>query len=391
MALAPPTHHADGRLDLKCLPHDDLRAWMVDELGERPQRATRLFQAIWKRGVLGLDDVPEVSHRTRAAIAEVAHLSILEPTLVLRSVDGTVKFLWKLHDGHAIESVLIPDGDRLTLCVSSQVGCAMACSFCLTGDLGLTRHLSAAEIAGQVLQVQQLLDEGVRITNVVLMGMGEPLHNLESVIAACRLMMDDHGLNISHRRITVSTVGLVPQMKELASRIPVNLAISLHATDEAQRRELMPISKKHDIEELIEACRTLPLHGKRLQFEYLMVAGVNDTDADADRLVALLDGVAAKVNLIPYNENPDRDLQRPTDERVATFRQRLLDQGLYTTIRITRGLDVSAACGQLGKAWSQASDGGWLASARRLAGLGPDEPLTVPRGARQRQPRHLQT
>lgn len=231
----------------------------------------------------------------------------------------------------------------------------MACTFCLTGDLGLIRHLTVAEIALQPMQVQATLPEGRRITNLVLMGMGEPLHNLANLVPALSVCLDDHALNFSHRRITVSTVGLVPKMAELAAALPVNLAVSLNSTTEEQRRRIMPITRRHSMAELLDACRAFPLpSGKRITFEYVMFRGFNDSPADAERLLDLLRGIPSKVNLIPYNENPDRPaLKRPTDEEVKAFQHALVSRGLSTSIRTTRGIDISAACGQLGKARQQ--------------------------------------
>ena len=268
------------------------------------------------------------------------------------SIDGSAKFLWRLHDGAVIESVLIPDGDRVTLCMSSQVGCAMACTFCLTGDMGLIRHLHPSEIASQPLQVQQFLGDSMRISNLVLMGMGEPLHNLGNLVAALNICLDDHALNFSHRKITVSTVGLVPQLGELAEALPVNLAVSLNATTEEQRGQIMPINRRFSMEELLDRCRTVPLPpGKRITFEFVMFAGFNDSLDDARRLIKLMEGIPAKVNLIPYNENPGRpELRRPTEAQVKAFQHQLVTHGVSCSIRTTRGLDISAACGQLGKA-----------------------------------------
>ncbi len=308
---------AEGRRDLKSLPRDAFVRFVTETLDETPERALAVFKALWQRSVARIDDVPGVRGSTKAALARVATVSMLEPVLLLRSADGTLKFLWKLQDGYTIESVLIPDftpgRPRLTLCISSQVGCAMACTFCLTGDLGLKRHLKAAEIAGQVMQVQRLLDSGEllpgfrRISNVVLMGMGEPLHNLPNVLPALEILLDDAALNLSHRKITVSTVGLVPQMMALA----------------------------------------------------------------AARLFDLIQGFPVKLNLIPYNENPDRDLRAPSPEAVLAFQDFFAARGVSTAVRTTRGLDISAACGQLGKAWQQAADRGWLDHARALAGHAP--------------------
>lgn len=358
-----------GRVDLKCFTRDELVAFVVEHGGTEGQ-ATRLFQAIWQKGIRNLTEAPYVSRQLTKRLEEVAYLSVLEPVVVLSSDDGTKKFLWKLEDGRSIESVLIPDGDRLTLCMSSQVGCGMACTFCLTGDMGLVRHLKPSEIASQPLQVGRLLPEGTRITNLVLMGMGEPLHNLPNLLPALEITLDDHALNFSHRKITVSTVGLVNKLRELADELPVNLAVSLNASTDEQRSETMPVNKRWDIAELLQACREIPLPaGKRISFEYVMQGGFNDSLEDAQRLLDLLDDVPAKVNLIPYNENPDRDIKRPSDEAVKAFQHYMVSRGMHTTVRQSRGRDISAACGQLGKAWQQAMDRGILERARQDAGF----------------------
>ncbi|MCB9667956.1 MAG: 23S rRNA (adenine(2503)-C(2))-methyltransferase RlmN [Alphaproteobacteria bacterium] len=340
------------RVDVKCLSRDALTRWMVDELGDDAGRAVRVFKRLWQDGVTDFAQMDGVARATRERLAERAVLPTLEADVVLDSADGTRKFLWKLHDGYRIESVLIPDGHRLTLCMSSQVGCAMACHFCVTGDMGLKRHLTASEIADQALQVQRTLPEGVRITNLVFMGMGEPLHNLKNLIPALEILLDDHGLNFSHRKVTVSTVGLVPKMAELAAALPVNLAISVNATTEEQRLQIMPITRKHSLAELMDAARAFPLPpGKRITFEYVMFAGFNDTLDDAARLFELLRGIPAKVNLIPYNENEHyRDLKCPDAATVKAFQHYFVSRGLGCSVRTTRGLDISAACGQLGRA-----------------------------------------
>ncbi len=361
-----------GRIDLKSLDREGVRRFVVDECGGTEGQGLRVYKAIWQDGVRSIDEIRSVARGVRERLAQRARVSFLEPELVLRSADGTVKFIWKLEDGHRIESVLIPDGQRVTLCMSSQVGCAMACTFCLTGDLGLLRHLEMSEIANQPLQVGRQLPQGMRITNLVLMGMGEPLHNLEQLVPALRVCLDDCALNFSHRRVTVSTVGLVPKMAELAAALPVNLAVSLNATTNAHRREIMPVTRKYSLQMLLDACRQFPLpSGKRITFEYVMFAGENDAIEDADRLLGLLAGIPAKVNLIPYNENPDREsLRRPSDAVVKDFQTHLVQAGTSCSIRTTRGLDISAACGQLGKARELAGDQMWLADARRVAGFG---------------------
>ncbi|MCO4743191.1 MAG: 23S rRNA (adenine(2503)-C(2))-methyltransferase RlmN [Proteobacteria bacterium] len=359
-----------GRVDIKSFDLPSLTRWMVDELGANEGHALRLYKSIWQHGARSFDEVDDVAKPIRKLLAERAYIAFLTPMTVLRSEDGTVKYLWTLEDGLTIESVLIPDGERLTLCISSQVGCAMACTFCLTGDLGLKRQLKISEIANQPLQIGRQLPEGERITNIVLMGMGEPLHNFENLVSALEICLDENAQNFSHRKITVSTVGLVPRIAELAERLPVNLAVSLNASSDAQRREIMPITSKYSVEELLEACRKFPLRrGKMITFEYVMLKGFNDSLEDADRLVDLLAGVRAKVNLIPYNENPDRDLKRPADETVVAFQEHLVGRHLNATIRVSRGRDISAACGQLGKASRRALDAEWLRVARDIAGL----------------------
>lgn len=360
---------ADGRLDIKSLSADGI-ADLCECVGLDRATGRRVFKAVWQQGARSIGVLDQVNSAARKRLAHVAYVSWLEPALVLRSDDGSTKFLWKLHDGHTIESVLIPDGDRVTLCISSQVGCAMACAFCLTGDLGLIRHLSPAEIANQPLQVGLQLPDGQRITNLVLMGMGEPLHNLDNLTTALSSCLHDHGLNFSHRRVTVSTVGLVPKLAELAARLPVNLAVSLNATTEEQRRQIMPVTKKWSMASLLDACRAFPLpNGKRITFEYVMFQGFNDSLDDAARLLTLLAGIPSKVNLIPYNENPDRAYRRPDAATVKAFQHHLVSNGMSCTVRTTRGIDISAACGQLGKAWAQAETAGWLADARRIAGF----------------------
>lgn len=373
-----PKHIVKGttdKVDIKSLTLAELETWFSSEFGADEATALRVFKHLWQKGARTFDEMENVKGSLRKRLNETAAITFLEPKLVLRSKDGTTKYLWTLRDGYTIESVLIPDGDRVTLCMSSQVGCAMACTFCLTGDLGLKRHLTPAEIANQPLQVGlQALNSGQKITNLVLMGMGEPLHNLDALTIALKNCLHDNGLNFSHRKVTVSTVGLVPKMGELAARLPVNLAVSINATTEEQRREIMPITKKYSLAQLVQGCRDFPLpHGKRITFEYVMLGDFNDTLDDAARLFALLEGIPYKVNLIPYNENPERSLKKPPAERVKAFQHYFVSRGEHCSIRTTRGDDISAACGQLGKAQSQARDNGWLAEARILAGLRSEE------------------
>ncbi len=350
-----------GRFDIKSLDRVGVERFVQEHCNAGPDRGRAVYQWLWQRGATRFDQMTGIRKSILKKLDQVAYISALEQDLRLVSTDGTVKYLWRLQDGHTVESVLIPDGDRVTLCMSSQVGCAMACTFCLTGDLGLKRHLTPSEIANQPLQVAQDLPDGMRITNLVLMGMGEPLHNLDQLTPALANCLDDFSMKFSHRRVTVSTVGLVSKMGELAARLPVNLAVSLNATTEEQRREIMPITRKHSMAELLQACRDFPLPaGKRITFEYVMFRDFNDTIADAERLVGLLKDIPAKVNLIPYNENPSRDLKAPTKASVEAFVQVLLGHKMVCHVRKTRGQDISAACGQLGKARQQATDRGWV-------------------------------
>ena len=351
---------SNGKIDIKSLDLDGMCA-LFSQIGDTEDRARRVYQQLWQRGIRHFDELSYIAKPTRLKLADIAEITFLETLSVEDSADGTRKFLWKLPSGGAIESVLIPDEDRkgglsnrMTLCVSSQWGCAMRCSFCLTGDLGLRQQLAASQIANQVLQVGQTLPTGKRITNVVMMGMGEPLHNYKNVITALKNMLADTGLNLSHRKVTVSTVGLIPGLKKLAKELPVNLAISLNATTEEQRKQVMPVTKKYSMAELLEACKEIPLpSGKKITFEYVMMAGFNDSLEDAERLFQLMQQLPSKVNLIPYNENPDRAIRRPSKEHVKSFQHYLVSRGQQCTIRETRGIDISAACGQLGKAIEQ--------------------------------------
>jgi 23S rRNA (adenine2503-C2)-methyltransferase len=272
----------------------------------------------------------------------------LPPPQVATSRDRTRKLLFVLDARASIESVLIPDPPRLTLCISSQAGCAMGCEFCATARLGLSRNLSAAEIVGQVLAAQEHLDFGERISNVVFMGMGEPLANYDAVAEAIEILCADWGLGLSGRRVTVSTVGLVPQMQQLVRDTPANLAVSLTATTDAQRDTLMPVNRRFPLAVLLGACRSLPIpQRRRITFEYVLLAGVNDSAADAKRLAGLLHGIRSKVNLIPFNPFPGAGFDCPSEETVRRFREDLLSRGVHATVRQHRGRDVQAACGQL--------------------------------------------
>jgi 23S rRNA (adenine2503-C2)-methyltransferase len=300
----------------------------------------------------------------RATLAERFSLRTLERAEERRSRDGTIKWTWRTADGRLVESVFMPhagddeDGpgnrERRTLCVSSQVGCAVGCTFCLTGTMGLLRHLGAGEIADQVHRANRRLvelGEGAPprpLTNLVFMGMGEPLHNFDELKAALGLLLHEDGSNFSHRHVTVSTSGIVPAIARLGAETTVKLAVSLNATTDAQRDALMPLNRRWPIAELLEACRSFPMkQGRRITFEYVLLGGVNDTDADARRLARLVAGMPAKVNLIPYNENPGLGFAAPAPDRVEAFWRLLLAGGVTAVIRRNRGRDIAAACGQL--------------------------------------------
>jgi 23S rRNA (adenine2503-C2)-methyltransferase len=265
------------------------------------------------------------------------------------SEDGTQKFVLTLGDGRQIESVFIPDTPAQTFCISTQVGCAMGCAFCLTGKMGLVRHLTAAEIAAQVRLLARALDLHDQSFNIVLMGMGEPLHNYDATMKALRILNDEHGLDVGPRRITLSTVGLVPMLEKLAQeRLMPNLAISLHATTEQQRAAIVPPAKKYLLQDILEACRRFPLSKRsRITFEYVLLAGVNDSPDDARRLARLLSGIKAKVNLIPLNAAAGIPFERPSDSRVDGFARILADKRITVSVRKSRGRDIRAACGQL--------------------------------------------
>lgn len=334
--------------DFSELERPELEA-AAQALGLPAFRGRQLFQWIHQRDVTAFDAMTDLPASVRANLT--AHASVSEPVLETKQVssDGTTKFLLKLADGRRIEAVYIPDTPNQTFCISTQVGCAMACGFCLTGKMGLIRHLTAGEIAGQVRVLAR--ETGLRASafNIVLMGMGEPLHNYDATMKALRIICDEQGLAVAPRRITLSTVGLVPAIERLAQEeIMPNLAISLHATTDEQRNALVPINRKYSLEQLMEACRTFPLRRRgRITFEYVLLNEVNDTPEDARRLARLLEGIQGKVNLLPLNEAEGIPFTRPSDARVNTFAKILADHGITVSVRKSRGRDIRAACGQL--------------------------------------------
>ena len=335
---------------------NDIREMTLDEVeqvvadaGERRFRARQILHWVYGRGAESFDAMLDLPAAFRAHLKH--HFTIGTPaaSLVSRATDGTRKLLIRLADGEDIESVIIPADKRITLCMSSQVGCAMACEFCATARMGLHRNLTASEIVGQIFAARSELADGEELTNFVFMGMGEPLANYPRLIRTLTMMTSEWGMNISPRRITVSTVGLIPAMERLLAEIPgVNLAVSLHATTNDLRSRLAPINQRYPLEELLAACRNLPIKRRnRIMFEYVMLAGVNDSIADARRLLKLLAPLRAKINLIFYNPFEGSALSTSPRAAVEAFQAILKNGNLTATIRESRGLDIVAACGQL--------------------------------------------
>ncbi len=321
--------------------------------GEKPFRATQVIQWIHQYGVDDFDAMTNLGKELRARLREMAEIRVPEIIQDQTAADGTRKWLLRLDDGNAIETVFIPEEERGTLCVSSQVGCTLNCSFCSTGHQGFNRSLTAAEIISQLLVANRALKRDPKgnriITNVVLMGMGEPLLNFDNVLPAMRLMLDDYAYGLSRRRVTLSTAGVVPMLERLREECPVSLAVSLHAPNDALRDQLVPLNKKYAIEELLETCRRYCVDSPRIRvtFEYVMLDGVNDSVAHAHELVDLLQTVPSKVNLIPFNPFPQTQYRRSSKEVIDRFREVLIAAGLTTITRKTRGDDIDAACGQL--------------------------------------------
>ncbi len=335
------------------------------EAGLPKLRAKQVFRWIYRKGVTDFEQMTDLPIELRAQLAQQFVISTPQLIHEARSTDGTRKFLFQLADGKRIESVYIPDTARHTFCISSQVGCAMDCDFCLTGKMGFIRNLTPAEITGQVRVLAAATDLRDKPFNIVLMGMGEPLHNYDAVISSMRILAEEHGLAVSPRRVTLSTVGVVPAMERLAQEpLMPNLAVSLHATTDAARDAIAPINRKYSLEQLLDACRTFPLKRRnRITFEYVLLDGVNDTPDDARRLVRLLGDIRAKVNLLPLNAAPGIPYERPSDSRVNAFAQILADHHVTVSVRKSRGRDIRAACGQL------IVEGQKKSAGARLAGL----------------------
>lgn len=325
-----------------------LEAFFV-EIGEKPFRATQLLKWLYQEEVQDFDRMSNLSKSLRAYLTE--HCNIATPEIVVEQMasDGTRKWALQTHCGNRIETVFIPEEGRGTLCVSSQVGCALACTFCSTAQQGFNRNLSAAEIVGQLYVAQKQLGKAQKITNVVMMGMGEPLLNFDNVVTAMNLMMDDFAYGLSKRRVTISTSGVVPAMYRLTEVCDVSLAVSLHAVTDELRDVLVPINKKYPLKELLAACRdnVQSAPRRRITFEYVMLDGINDSVQDARALIKLLKRVPSKINLIPFNPFPNSEYRCSSPEAIDRFRAVLHNGGMVTTVRKTRGEDIDAACGQL--------------------------------------------
>ena len=351
---APPTAQPDGRVNVIGLTREQLEATFAD-LGQPAFRARQLWHWLYHRGAGTFEEMTTLAKPLRALLAE--RCAIVRPEVVReqQSADGTRKWLLRPPGGGEIETVYIPEEDRGALCMTSQVGCALSCAFCHTGTQKLVRNLGAADIVGQMLVARDAYGEwpspqgGRMLSNIVMMGMGEPLLNYDNVAAALKIMMDREGISISRRRITLSTAGYVPNMARCGAELGVGLAVSLHAVTDALRDRLVPINRKFPIAELLAACRDYPgaNNARRITFEYVMLKGVNDSPADARELVRLIRGIPAKVNLIPFNPWPGAPFECSTDASIAAFAEIVNRAGYSSPVRTPRGRDILAACGQL--------------------------------------------
>ncbi len=343
---------ANRKLSLKGMPREVL-VELLKAIGKERYRADQVVRWLYRHRVAEIGRMTNLSKACREHLESLACIPRLVCLKEQAAGDGTRKFLFQLEDGETVETVLIPEKDRLTLCLSTQVGCRMGCKFCLTGQSGFTRQLTAGEIVDQVICVVDRIapQQAARgpVNNIVLMGMGEPLDNLDEVVTALEILMYNDGLQFSSRRITLSTCGLAPMLAELGRRVEVSLAISLNATTNELRSRLMPVNRRYDLETLLAACRRFPLGGRRrITFEYILFAGLNDSLEDARRLVRLLGNIPSKINLIPFNEHPDLpEFKKPSPERIEAFLNFLLERNLTVMTRRSKGAEIRAACGQL--------------------------------------------
>ena len=353
-AFAPPVHASGGRVPLIGMSITALTEALVAK-GLPAFRARQVWQWLYGKGAKDFEEMSNLAKPLREQLA--AEFSLERPEIITEQIskDGTRKWLLRMVDGQEIETVYIPDKDRGTLCVSSQVGCTLTCRFCHTGTMPLVRNLGASEIIAQIMIAKDRLndwpatDPDRQLTNVVFMGMGEPLYNYDNVSAACQIMLDEQGLGLSRRRVTLSTSGVVPMMDKAGAELGVNLAISLHATRDDLRNDIVPINRRYPIKDLLDACKRYPRthNARRITFEYVMLDGINDTLDDAVQLVNLLEGLPAKVNLIPFNPWPNAPFKCSSDSAIRAFSNILVDHGFATPVRRPRGQDILAACGQL--------------------------------------------
>ncbi len=336
-------------IDIKELTRDQLILWL-EKRKIRSFRAGQIFKWIYLRNADSFEIMTDLGKEIRDLLLNSFTINRLDIVKKQESNDGTKKYLFKLEDGKFVESVLIREKSHFTLCISSQVGCAQGCRFCLTAKGGFSRNLTTGEIVSQIRDIQKDMDESDNLSNLVLMGMGEPLANYDNLVNALNIITDtDFGLKFSTRRVTLSTAGLVPKFADLGNDTKVNLAVSLNATDNKTRSMLMPINRKYPIEELLEACRLYPLKPRRkITFEYILIKGINDSPEDAGRLAKLLKPIKAKINLIPFNEHSKSDFKPPDSSVVLKFQKDLNNYGYSAIIRYSKGQDISAACGQLG-------------------------------------------
>ena len=345
------------KVNLKDLSLAEIENFLAS-LGKEKYRAKQIMKGMYQEGKTSFAEMTTLARDFRMRIGELAVISQPEICKVETSCDGTKKILFKLEDGNFIESVLIPGKHHWTACLSTQVGCRMGCRFCFTGKLGFKRNLLPSEITGQFTSLKFNTMEGPQIKNIVLMGMGEPLDNYENTIKAVNIITSDPGPGFSHRKLTLSTCGLAPMIGQLGTDVSINLAVSLNAADNKTRSALMPVNNKYPLEILLAACKNYPMPGRRmLTFEYILIAGINDSREDAERLSRLLSGIHCKLNLIAFNEFPDSAYGRPTDEKIQAFQQVLVKHRYTAIIRKSKGKDILAACGQLSGQMNKSGDG----------------------------------
>ena len=337
-----------SKINIKSLTQDEMRAWF-ESIGEKSFHANQVYRWLYVQKVQSFEEMTNLSKSLREKLIELADISRIKIDFTAKSKDGTVKIRYKLHDGEMIESVLIPEKTRLTICISSQVGCAVGCEFCFTAKMGIRRNLTTNEIIDQVLIASEM--EGVNITNIVFMGMGEPLNNFDHVVRASKIFLSDRGLNFSKRKVTVSTSGVVKNILKLRKEVGVRLAISLNSSNNKQRDRLIPINKKWNIETLIKTLKKFPITPKEsITLEYVIIKGINDTIQDAQNVVDIVKKIGVskiKVNVIPFNEHEGINFSRPSDNVVQKFHDYLYAKGIDVLYRRSRGDDIGAACGQL--------------------------------------------